>query len=492
MCDVTDRKHVHMPMIGYLGYKSWFAHCNCQHNKLTALVQRVGGCTPPVTQAALRDLAQISRLYRRMIGLLIPWTPERVVQGYSGFRRRRYEKALASFRLWGWHDYQGMVKMFVKLENKEFSDNKVNPDPRAIQYRDAVFQLVIACYIKSIEEKFYKMEFGGRLHPKGRIFAKGLNSVELAEMMIQKESRFRKVWVFGWDAERCDMHMSEAHLRVKHQFYLSLINNPDFARMLSLTRVNKGRAVEVSYTVRGGTMSGDMDTSLATNWLIASMMILIMKKLGVEYDMVINGDDSLLYVEEEDARLVRGRFRELALEFGMTMTLEGEGPSSRDVDFCQSRVLRVGGVPRVVRDYKKVTTAMLTSNKFWLETARPGLLKAMGMGELAVHHGVPILQEFAIMLIRSGGKFRPNRAYLRDLNYEGLCFDRGAKLGRQKPTPITSETRSEFEQAYGVSPVVQMCLEETFRKTLIPYQHMTEGCGLTVDWWFDPLRPEVL
>lgn len=321
------------------------------------------------------------------------------------------------------------------------------------------------------------------------MFAKGLDNKALAELMVQKESQFEEAWAFGFDAERCDMHGVEQLLRFTHKFYDSVFDSAELRWLTSQMLVNKGSSGDVHYTVRGSVMSGDMDTACGTNFRIFLLVVAIMHRLGLMYQVVINGDDSMIWVERRDSGLVRDNFVPMARQYGFTMTLDSEGPGCAHVDFCQSRVVYVGGAPRMIRDYQKATTSVLCNPKFIDVSFQRPLLAAIGMGEIAIHSGVPILQAFAQLLIRSARGARPAQTHLDQLIISGRVSRDQLEIVRA--TPVLDETRLSFYEAWGVSPGEQVHLETKYNAALLATGPPVPGFGISSDWFFDPFRPEI-
>jgi hypothetical protein len=88
----------------------------------------------------------------------------------------------------------------------------------------------------------------------------------------------------------------------------------------------------------------------------------------------------------------------------------------------------------------------------------------VGQCLLALHQGVPILQEHALALRRASRKFlkEPPGSYLYRLGWDQVWLD-------QKPEPVTEEAREDFEASFGVSIQDQLAIEEWFRLVDDPF-----------------------
>lgn len=79
---------------------------------------------------------------------------------------------------------------------------------------------------------------------------------------------------------------------------------------------------------------------------------------------------------------------------------------------------------------------------------------SVGLCELSINIGVPVLQELAIWLIRKGGSDRPLTTHKTD------HYDAQAVL---KVENIDQSTRESFNLAFGIDPHEQLRLEKYLR-----------------------------
>jgi hypothetical protein len=385
---------------------------------------------------------------------------------FKGRRRARYEEAASSLDDKPLIRSDANVKAFIKAE-KTNPGAKVNPDPRMIQACNARYNLELGRYLKAFEHDLYKLR-----GPTGlRAIAKGLNQRERASLLLRKLAQFRSPVVFSLDASRWDQHVSEQILQIEHAFYLKVLYDPWFAKLLSWQLVNRCFTSNgVRWLVRGNRMSGHMNTALGNCLLMVLMITAAMKSLRIKkWDLLDDGDDCLLIIESQDEALVQANIKQIFLEFGQELKLENRATDPRDVIFCQTRMTIVDGVPLMLRDWRKVLSQACCGNQRWLI---PKLVRSMfhavGSCELALGVGVPILQEFALACLRNGDGTMPtgfadDEPIYQRMHREMRAFGFKGELSDVKARPVSSESRLEFERTWGVSIQDQLDIEEILR-----------------------------
>lgn len=460
---------VHLASPGLPQVYTPVAHHNCSHNQLVAAVNRVCGKVPHPTPGGLERLRRAARRLGRCL-------PETGVDEWGEFcknypkgKRLRYERAAE----WAQHNRvtkkQATCTMFVKRE-KMNPWCKRNPDPRAIQFRDARYCVELARYLKPIEHNLYVVRGSpGSGYPQTRMVGKGLNQVERAMLLMEKLRRFRDPRIVSLDASRFDKHVSRELLEIEHSVYLLCNSEPRFAELLHMQLDNLVRsALGLTYKCRGRRMSGDMNTALGNCILMLIMVSAFMTRGGMDYDVFDDGDDCLLIVEEEHLGWVTANCHAEFLEFGMEIKVEGIATRLEEVEWCQSKPLEYApGKWKFVRDWRKVLSHDLVGSK-WLGNAhcRPRLLHTIGVCELVLNMGVPILQEYSLALIRNarGAKclsFDRSPLWHRVKHEIKLFGKRRAEL--LHPKPVTDEARVSFSMAFGVDVEEQLMWEELLR-----------------------------
>lgn len=442
------------------GVWTCFTHTSCVCNEIISASNRVLGRVPLPTPDGLSELSRSIDSLARPIGHLEPWTLERVRDSFTGARKRRYEMAYESLRISPLWRADARINSFVKAE-KYNPEDKVNPDPRMIQARDARYNLVIAKYLRPIEHYIYNL-----VAPSGlRVVAKGLNQRDRAELLISKFARFSDPVCFSVDASRWDKHISLGVLRLEHRFYQHIVPHcPEFDRLLKWQQNNNCRtAGGCKYVCHGGRMSGDINTALGNCLLMVAMMRAALKSLGVrDYEIMDDGDDCLVIINRPDFVQI-GKLPEKFLAYGQELRIEGVTSVLSEVTFCQARAVWNGDSFIMVRNWRKVLSQSCCGTKHWND---PSLVRPMfglvGSCELALCHGVPILQAFALALVRmSRGKVASlenmEPGYIHRLRAEYGSVQ--SAMHAAKASPVSDRARLSFEEAWGVPSWEQIAIE---------------------------------
>lgn len=442
-------------------------HYDCWHNQVRAVLGRVIGVVPKPSPAGIARLKDVASWVAGRLPRTQPQDVWAMPARYSGAKRKRYEDAVVSYLHFGVSARDAGCTMFVKSER--FDGNaKVNPDPRAIQFRGARYCVAVAQYLQPIEHEVYNMSGFSAGVPPSRNIAKGLNSIERAELLHKKLSAFTSPVVLSLDASRFDKHVSKALLQIEHSVYTSACRNPHFRWLLRLQLVNRVKAANgLKYICEGRRMSGDMNTALGNCLLMLMMVVSYAWSIELaQWDCLDDGDDCLLIVPEEDLRAVQGSLVKHFLDYGMEMKVERVARSLHEVVFCQSSVIEVAGARfKFVRDYRAVISKSLSGIRHWQDPKyRLKVLGSIGICELTLNLGVPILQAFACCLLRNAGRPRDYRHASDGLKARVGRELRalGSSLERISPRPITECARASFAVAFGCPPDEQEYLEAFF------------------------------
>lgn len=462
-----------------------FAHHDCIENELISIHNRICGEVPQPTQAGMAAL-------RKGMDLIIRFLPKTVQEPlgefalrYSGRKRATYLNALDHVLENGLDRKDARIKMFVKCE--KMSPVKVNPDPRAIQFRDPKYCVVLASYLKPIEEHLYALKIKHPLLSGTRLVGKGLNQVERAHLLRRKMQAFVSPVVVSIDASRFDQHVDIAQLREEHRVYTHCNPDPYFAQLLSWQCINKCQSrIGFRYVTRGKRMSGDMNTALGNCVIMIGMVLGFMIPRGKHFDLFDDGDDCLLIVEEPELEGVLKDLPHHFLQYGHEMKIENIARDIESVNWCQSKPVRTKHGLKFVRDYTKVISTCLVGTR-WLGVpphVRLAYLAGLADCELVLNCGVPILQEYALALRRNsrGAQVRHDKEsgewhrYIRESRLYRRVESGGFDL------EITDEARLSFSKAFGVSIDQQIDIE----RTLSQWEFSVEGdIEEPVNW--DPL-----
>jgi hypothetical protein len=392
-----------------------------------------------------------------------------MLESYGGMKRRRYERGLARFSQVGVSRRDARATGFVKVDKFD-PDAKVNPDPRMIQYRSPQYCVALGAWLKPLEHFFYTCKNWGAGLPKGRIIAKGLNPHQRGELIASKFGKFKRPVVLSLDASRFDQHVSRELLLLEHGFYLQVTDcPPDFQRLLSYqldntTVTSRG----VVYDARGRRLSGDMNTAVGNCVLMVGMLAATMREIKVRYDVLDDGDDCLLFLEEEDVQEVRDRLPALFLEYGMEMKLENEAHTLEHVQFCQSRPVLVGGSYVMIPSPRKVLSTMLSGLRFGLSPRLDrSIVGTLGVALGILYEGVPVLQSYAEMLRRSAGS--PSKLAWDNAAQE-YTYTHWVDMSKSAAVrEVEESTRLSFHRAWGLDFGVQIAAENQFASNKLSF-----------------------
>lgn len=451
-----------------LSYKV-FAHGKCICNEYQSLSGRVMARSIHPTPDGLKELRWAFARIKDRLHQVEPESYDRVVDYYTGSKKLAYSRAVEQIWATGLTKKQSELKMFVKFEKVKYKSEKVNPDPRAIQYRDRRYGITLARYLKPCEHAIYNLHGNGRYLPPTRVIGKGLNMSERAQLLVHKWRAMRCPRGIGIDVSRFDRHVDRAVLQEEHKVYLSMNPSQEFAKLLSWQLDSTGKSSHgIKYKIKGKRASGDMNTAVG-NCLI-SVAAVVAALRGMTYDILDDGDDCLVLVEEEHYDDVMATIQEKFRSYGLPLKLESTFDDLSEVDWCQCRLIEVEHDKWLfVRHVDKALSCSIAGSKFMHEHARPRLLATIGACELSLNLGVPVLQAYAMAVARAGGA----AAGLR-MDVDNPYFYRVDRVFRNtddiyhvKPKPITDVARISFSKAFNIPVREQLELESYFDHWLI-------------------------
>lgn len=456
---------------GFRGNFIPFAHHDCLHNQEIAIRNRVLGAVPAPTKEGLAQLRKQARVIGRLLPHVAPDDWYVLPNRYSGAKRAKYIRATDDVISGGLTAGDAGIKMFVKFE--KLSPKKENPDPRAIQFRNPKYCVALARYLKPIEHHLYNLHGNGKDLPRTRVIGKGLSMADRAKLLVEKRKRFLSPVVLSLDAARFDQHVAFELLQIEHSVYLQACNDPFFAKLLMQQLVNKCRSSKgIKYRARGKRMSGDMNTALGNCLLMILMVSTFMR--GKDYDILDDGDDCLLIIEESLLPWVLENIQKTFLTYGHELKVENVSKTLHGIEWCQGKIIEYDKDKfKFVRNPFKVMSVALGGVKFMDEHLGPRarLVNTIGMAELILNLGVPVLQEYALALMRNAGTTdsitMETLSQLNDGSYWRLSRELQAMnmkcLTRRDPVRITDDARVSFSEAYDISVQEQLDMEDFLR-----------------------------
>lgn len=413
------------------------------------------------------SLAPFTRGVAKHLPKTVPVSARVFVDSYRGRKRVVYEQALSSLVGKQWEAKDAKVKVFVKFEKFNYS---LKPDavPRVISPRSPRFNVCIGRYIRPIEERIF--DAIGELYGSKTVM-KGMNAADSGRLMYQKWASFHKPVAIGLDAERFDQHVSVSALMYEHRVYESCFWRKKDRNMLNkLCRQqleNKCRGYTkdgwLKYTVEGGRMSGDMNTSLGNCVLMCAMVWSYASSIGVKVQLANNGDDCVVFMEQRDLIRFRGGVNAWFRDMGFSMVVEAPSYELERLEFCQTRPVWVGpGIDDYVM-CRNPNVAIPKDAVALHNLVRPqevaGWLAAVGEGGISLTGGLPVWQEFYLMYKKSavGKRAKVDTGWSWGMRKLAEGMDR-------KFSPVSHQTRYSFWLAFDVSPEQQVVIEQHYRK----------------------------
>lgn len=447
-------------------------HYDCVHNQVQSIRNRVIGVVPKPTSEGLVLMAKGAMGITHHLVSSHEDDIFALSKRHGGSKGARYHCATVEYLKFGLFKADSNVKMFIKPER--FDPNaKINPDPRAIQFRNPKYCVAVARFLRPVEEQIYLFKYASDGVPNSRNVAKGLNAVARAMLLVEKASHFTEPVFITMDASRFDKHVSVQHLRLEHRVYLASNPDPEFASLLALQLSNTCfTSSGVKYKTLGRRMSGDMNTAIG-NIIIMLTMIIAYCRYSLKlrtWDCLDDGDDFVLIVERGDVDRLYATAESVFLGFGMEMKVDPPAMGIHDVTFCQSKVVEfLPGKYKFVRDWRAIVSKSTSGVRNWENpTFRNNTINAVGLCELVINLGVPILQEYALALLRNTSSTSDARKYMpgylvertgKELKHLGI-----KSLRDVKPQSVHNCARRSFAEAYGISETEQVALEDRLRK----------------------------
>jgi len=312
----------------------------CPTNEKLALTRRF---LREVPEVYLRDQFQEAFAYfHDLVRQLKPMTPERLLDCYSGVKRRRYASAYEHLLNNPLEKKHFLIQSFAKKERTK----DISGYPRMVHHisYEAMFELLR--YIKPIEQKFYKIRIDiNGLRCAGTSVAKGLNGVQRFKLIQRKLSRFKNPCILSLDCSSFELHVAREYLLDENQLFSAFYKyDKYFEEMLSYMVDHRGfTQCGHKWSKKGGRVSGIPHTALGnTLCMLVAIVQLAYNLPRLELDVLSDGDDTLLFMERDtlDLRVLVEHFHTL----GHELRVDKVSYSLEDVLFCQHRFLDGGMV----------------------------------------------------------------------------------------------------------------------------------------------------
>jgi len=467
-------------------------HANCYHNEVRALVTRSLKPTPGPAEGGRahlrRAFEQIKRVASRYGGQ--QWGYDETAHSYTGALRRRYLEAKASLLDEGpVCSRDTKIKAFLKAEKVRLD---VVSKPRMIFPRSPRYNLHIASWLKPFEHWLWGNLKSGALSCVGnsRVVAKGLNQVQRANLIARKMRGFADCVVFEVDGSSFEAHITKEQLELEHSVYLKAYRgDSDLQKALSYQLFNKGKTFNgVKFSREGGRASGDFNTGMGNSLIMCAVVTATMGVLKRPYDMLVDGDNALIFLSGKDVDFVRGKFHNTALYVsGHEIVLENPVSVYEKVRFGQSGPVQCSKRGNImVRDWRKVLSQATSSHHNLPSPAfSKKYLRGIALCEASLGSGIPIVWKYTRNLLKltENTKIADVRT-IREYQYLGVDVD---NLDSVDVTEPDEKTRLSFERGWGLTIAEQLLIERELDDMLLDtsksdnYLSLDEALSLVED-----------
>lgn len=404
-------------------------------------------------------------------------THQQVVDSYRGKMKAKYEKARLSLLQEPWSTKDSKLKSFVKAE-------KVNPfkkptKPRLINARDPRYNLDLATYLQPLEHVLWRRLKGNCPGVEStRIVGKGLNSLQRGELIATKLANVPDCVAFEVDGAAFEAHCTRELLSYEHRVYMAAYpRDVNLACLLEKQLTLRGTTASgIKYQRDGCRASGDFNTGLGNSLITVACVETILNHIRREhgrhilYDMLVDGDNAVIFVSRGTADLVRAQFGLLSSRLTpQEFVLENVVDQVEGVTFGQSQPVSIGGKLRMVRDYRKVLSNAFTNHRH-LGDVKFGVrwLKLVAKAESIVHQGVPILGPWFYKAWLKTKHYKDISEPLDYLDYS--LHEVVPRLGDDvQCVDVAMGSRVSFERAFGISPDQQIALEQRLEPDFSEY-----------------------
>jgi hypothetical protein len=310
-----------------------------------------------------------------------------------------------------------------------------------------------------------------------------MNVVELGGTLHEKWTSLKTPIAIGLDMSRFDQHISASMLRMEHQMYLHCFrHDKELARLLEFQLKNSGTILcddgRVKFSVDGSRGSGDMNTSLGNSLIMAFIVHSYCVKHNIRCEVIINGDDTVLFVEASDVAKCDG-LPGFCTDLGFVLKVEKPVDVFEQVVFCQMQPVYNGEQWVMVRQYPRCLSKDATiTTSIASERVCRSFLAGLGLAGVALTPGIPVMNAHYSRL-----------SELACPMTDAEMAERGVALlqwrGTLKPmvhAKIHPRARYSFYLAFGVLPELQEAMEAQHLPPIVWDPNATSSVGHTHDY----------
>lgn len=342
-----------------------------------------------------------------------------------------------------------LVKCFVKMESYPSYKHA-----RAIYSRSDTYKCLVGPVFAKIERVLFS----------GKSFIKKCPVQDRPSFILESLGRDGLHTGRGYLAT--DYTAYESHFTAdimdscENIFYKHMVQNHPEASAVIDRHIRVARAYNNCFfkcaraRILAGRMSGEMNTSLGNSFTNLMVALYAAHKAGlVDFRVVVEGDDSLASYIKSSSGEAR-EYEKIIRELGFNLKIETHEKLSTasfcGLVFCEETKLNLPN-PK-----KHLNTTGWISGKYCRSKEKKllELLKGKAMSLMASARGCPILQSFALYLLRctEGSHFRIDCYWARQ-------FVLNANI---QPSEVTLGSRMVVENVYGIDIATQLYIEDHF------------------------------
>jgi len=452
LADHKVGKHIKIFDADYIGPLFYYNSCFC--NEFAGFRDRhfpslFNNYEPETCKRLLRfGYDEFSRVVTKLEAVshvkLIQFTRQKILARYrNAYQSLLKGRTLVTNRL-------ALAHAFVKVE--KMKDGDEYKPPRLIQHRSYEYLYMLKRGVLDFSKTIRENRELWFHQPVNTVFTKNMLPRDSLRVMIDSWDSMSDPVALCLDHSTYDARKTLESLTVEHEFWNKTFDSPILRKLLNCQLDNRGYSKGgISYNVRGTRLSGEYTTSDGNSLDNACMLASFVKNCS-KFFIFVNGDDSVVFVERSDyEEHVPGL--EWFEQFNHKTKLDVMTDEFRRITYCQCSPVRIMGEWVWVKDpIRTITRSSYCRAEYYKCLGR--YLCSIGLCELAINSGVPVLQSWAEFLISSGGLVKPL----------GSVDKIPAQLagGVSRLQPITDQARSDFEVAFGISIQQQLDMERAF------------------------------
>jgi hypothetical protein len=192
---------------------------------------------------------------------------------------------------------------------------------------------------------------------------------------------------------------------------------------------------------------------------LASLIVKdLVDSLGIDAQLVNNGDDNVLICSADDEEVVVKTLYDHWMKYGFEVVAEPPVYITEQIEFCQMKPVFDGTQYVLVRNPTVTMSKDACSiTPFYTANSARKWCRAVGEAGLSLTGGMPIKQAYYQCMIRNGIN-KGNIHKSKEFRY-GLSYVLHHGKSDRKARPISAATRFSFYLAFGYTPDEQVALE---------------------------------